>query len=372
VRRVSEKGGAPAWQAGKSMIVGSGRISVQETANDRALQDHATELAAMLAMLGLSHVKVCVDDADGQMAAKHLLDMYEEAPPVGVTLVVTSLFSSIATFAREQPDLFRERTVRIVQMGGAVIAADTDEDGEPSGAMQLNPDPAAQNNRLDMGSAEEVYREAQRLSVPLTILSRHFARSCRVPTALFDALGKHGGELGETLRDEQVEAVEELFSRACATNTAARRGLPVRCNRKWFAQVFCKGATLNDGERVWSKMDSVNLYNPLVLLAALPEVEERYLAETCVTVRSATHKIVGMSAEEGSGVEPGRIADLRGLVYHALLYGLTSNASDFTLRDGLRVESPCTIPLDIEGDSQRMWKYDPSASLDELRDLLAS
>ena len=74
-------------------------------------------------------------------------------------------------------------------------------------------------------------------------------------------------------------------------------GLPDRCNREWFAQTFCEGASLADPdtEPVWPKIAFINVYNPLALLAALPVVEAKFLAETAISLRSATHKVMGMS-----------------------------------------------------------------------------
>lgn len=45
-------------------------------------------------------------------AVEHLRHLYASAPPVGVTLVVTSTFTEVAAFATEDPQLFRQKTVR--------------------------------------------------------------------------------------------------------------------------------------------------------------------------------------------------------------------------------------------------------------------
>lgn len=118
-------------------------------------------------------------------------------------------------------------------------------------------------------------------------------------------------------------------------------------------------------------MESINLYAPLVILAALPVVESRYLASTAVTLRSATHKIIGMNAEQGSGVQRGHLDEFRSLIFHCLFYGATANLSDFELREGLRQEAPA-IPLEGGDSPQSEWTYDPSQSLNELERLLAA
>jgi len=394
VKKLSSTGRIAMWAAGHANIVRSTTMLNITSELEEELNEHAEELSEMLVALGLSHIKVCVDDPtdEGKSASAHLHALYAEAPPVGVTLVVTSTTSAVATFAREEPQLFRERTVRVVHMGGARVVAETapwtvdvatssmeTAKGAPSGAMGLRPDPAAQNNRLDLESANEVYRAAQRLSVPLTIASRYLAHTCRMPTTLFHQLGIHGGELGRALRDEQLDTLKELYTRACASTTAERRGLPRRCDREWFTRTFCNGAHVGEGESPVSKVSSINLYNPLVLLAALPSFRERYLSETCVPVRSATHTIVGRSGAGGSGVQEGALRELRTLIYTSFFAGVSSNASDFSLRQPLQ-DAPCTLPLVLDGEeglepgrydgSADAWSYEPSAALDVLRRLL--
>jgi len=136
---------------------------------------------------------------------------------------------------------------------------------------------------------------------------------------------------------------------------------------------------VGEGESPVSKVSSINLYNPLVLLAALPSFRERYLSETCVPVRSATHTIVGRSGAGGSGVQEGALRELRTLIYTSFFAGVSSNASDFSLRQPLQ-DAPCTLPLVLDGEeglepgrydgSADAWSYEPSAALDVLRRLL--
>ena len=143
-----------------------------------------------------------------------------------------------------------------------------------------------------------------------------------------------------------------------------------------FEAQFCKGAglaSLKDDEDVWEKIDSLNLYNPLALLAALPAVEERYLAATGVIVRSATHKIIGISEGEGSGVQPHRLSELRRLIYTCFFSGSVANASEFEPREA--AETP-TVPLHTEAAPTgaeadgASWSYDPMQSFDALGDML--
>ena len=57
----------------------------------------------------------------------------------------------------------------------------------------------------------------------MVILSRHFSQACKLPTALFNELGRWGGELGALVQGEMKETFQELYARACATTPAQRR-----------------------------------------------------------------------------------------------------------------------------------------------------
>ena len=227
--------------------------------------------------------------------------LYERAPPVGVTLVLTASCSDAALFADAHPLLFREKTLCVIHMGGAQLVSATadlqmrgtqldEEDAKITGDTMLVPDPAAQNNRLDMPAATRFYRTAQALSVPLLILSRHFAQACRLPRALFDALTDHCGVLGKILGSEQREAMEILWARACAPadDTQTRAGLPPRCNAKWFSSTFCDGAEISHVDAVWDAVESLKVYNPICLIAALhPEFVNAHMQATKVELYSA-------------------------------------------------------------------------------------
>lgn len=76
--------------------------------------------------IGLSHVKFVVvagshTDEHKKQCTEALVNLYESAPPIGVSLVLTATFTSVVTFATDYPDLFRNKTVRVVHTGGALV-----------------------------------------------------------------------------------------------------------------------------------------------------------------------------------------------------------------------------------------------------------
>ena len=113
-------------------------------------------------------------------------------PPAYATPTVfahSPLLPSLSTASQEHTPLFREKTTRLVHVGGAELIPE-DQRADPNQA--LAPDPEAANNKQDLQSAERLYEFAQRHSVPMVILSRHLQRECSLPRQLFDALGETG------------------------------------------------------------------------------------------------------------------------------------------------------------------------------------
>merc|ERR1719401_604980 len=162
----------------------------------------------------------------------------------------------------------------------------------------IEPDPAAQNYEFDLNAARRFFRTAQRLLVPLVIVSRFFAQAVQLPRSFFDLLAetKHGGEVGQILHDKQRACILMLWKAvgAAKNNSTARRNLPEGCSKEWFINSFCGGippASDRDDE-VWSKVRSFNVYNLLAILMALPPMYNRFVSAKCVAVRSTNHSIV--------------------------------------------------------------------------------
>lgn len=326
-----------------------------------SIDDQAKDIQEFLNQLGLSHVPVMQIDAAQDV--NPLKQLYDSAAPSGVTLVMTASCTEVAVFAKTYPNIFREKTQKLIMMGGALIASEKAARGDDSmiveytGNLVLVPDPAAQNNRLDMESSKDVFRIAQEQSVPIIALSRFLAKACCVPRVMFEALDSHGGALGRRIFQSEKESIEELWRRACATGED-RRGLAPRCNREWFVQTFCHGQP--DDEDIWSSMQSINIYNALGICAALPMVVERFLTATPVSVRSAMHYVVGLSKASPGVKFPN---DVRRMLYQSLFSGVLVNTSIYDMGE------PPRLPLQMKKeDPQEEWEY--SRAQDALQFIL--
>jgi hypothetical protein len=262
-------------------------VSTGDAQSSPTLCDLAETIRDTLTSIGLAHVKFIVvsgkDMTEHKMqSSQAFCELYQAAPPIGVTLVLTATFSSVWPFTESHPDLFRNKTVRVVHTGGALIwpaewgwasipFAQSNGDHDDSNDDLINrhvtdekilvPDPAAQNHRLDMSSAQLFYKRSQALSVPMVILSRHVAKECCISRNFFDILGSHGGEVGRKIFDSERNSLLHLWRCSCAPSGSTARGnLPERCDATWFAENFCAGTKVHREDEVWKNVDAVNLY----------------------------------------------------------------------------------------------------------------
>ena len=81
-----------------------------------------------------------------------------------------------------------------------------------------------------------------------------------MPRAVYDELARTGSSIGWRLRNAQRASIEALWARAAspAGDAAARKGLPARCDRAWFAATFCGGAddaSRGPADTIWDLVD---------------------------------------------------------------------------------------------------------------------
>jgi len=311
-----------------------------QPANRRALLARGT-----LDCLGLQHVLVGVGTDGGSNnhldtfanSAQHympqemeLIDgqlllhqLYASAPLGGVHLLLISSMTDAARFVRENEALFVQKTQSVTIMGG-VEPFDVD-DGLP-----LVPD-TANNNTFDMSAAKELYTRCQDLRVPLVILSRYAAYACPMPRDIYDDMAWTGHPIGLRLQTTQRQSIEGLWQRAASEDDEKRMGLPQRCNKQWFCSTFCKGRGLDRtcDESIWDLVVSFNMYDPLALMACVPDLRRRFF--TCVEkeFKGVTHTVIGISKDE-PGVVDDKVKELRDFMYRGFFKGTTLNFSSYT------------------------------------------
>jgi len=278
-------------------------------------------------MLGLPHVPVAIGTDGGDVAGKHsskqfesaaesyilreeeakglecgqdlLKRLYQEAEDLeyvdvllgsgdnsiptgrkaakgGLTMVITSSMKDSAIFVRENPELFASKTREVVVMGG-VKPVTLDDSTIPS-FVECEPD-TAHNNMFDQEASAYFYSQCQKMKITLTVVSRHSAYAAKVPRTVYDDLALTGSAIGIRLCNSQKSGIDQLWQRASSDDPEVRKGLPPRCDRKWFTETFCGGnddPSRGSDDSLWDLVTGFMQYDTLALLAAIPAVREMY------------------------------------------------------------------------------------------------
>ena len=326
-----------------------------------SLEEQTQTIRDMLATVGLDHIPVAIVDEDWNTSDQatgdggfgdnfgytsprkmdsKLLEMYEMAPETGVVLSVSACLSQVAAFIENHPTLFQQKTRSLVMLGGVLNmgengivkpddgVADANQARPGTATGFLVPDPAAQNNAIDLRAATFVHRRCQELGVPMTVVSRHLASVLQVPRTLYDTVAQVGGRVGARLRDALQNSIEGLWTRVCAVDgSEMRRGLPARCDKAWFAKQFCATSPEDEvlakstDDSIWDLVSAFNVYHPLVLLATVDRLRDHYLSDTQEhTVRGVEHLLVGIS-EERPGIHPEHVTDCVNILCKMILKG---------------------------------------------------
>ena len=273
--------------------------------------------------------------------------------------VIISSLKDAAQLLRHEEDLFRQKVKQVVIQGGV-------EPFTPGGATSSE----SEFLLLRHGAQQPVrrrrfayfYERCQQIGIPLIVLSRFAAYSCPVPRAIYDDMAATGSKIGEHLQLVQVasdsaagslprslacsrtiractatltaipvrplaghddrEAVE---AGVCGGGSAARQGLPIRCNKSWFCNTFLGGNGLerSASDRIWDLVCTFNMYDPLALLAAIPQLR-CYFDYSEFTVGGVCHRVVGISKEQNGvrGVVDGKLC-MTQYMYDAFMEGIT-------------------------------------------------
>lgn len=249
------------------------------------------------------------DAGEIQDGKELILRTLNDAKPKGIVLLLISGLTDAAAVLKEHEKLFTTKVRRVMIMGGVMS-----KDDLPvlDAAGRMVPDMSAQNHSFDKEATEFLYRQLQDLQIPITVLSRHAAAAAKVPRAIYDDMAATGHPVGVRLLAAQKAAIQELWVRACMPADASeRQGLPARCDKTWFGQVFCggQGTERAAADSIWDIVETFNLYDPCTLVAAIPNLREHYFAPQVVEVRGLEHLVIGVSATQHNVRCGGELAD---------------------------------------------------------------
>jgi VanZ family protein/inosine-uridine nucleoside N-ribohydrolase len=226
--------------------------------------------------------------------SKVFMDAFANAPDRSITLLIMAGMADVAAFMRSHEGTFRAKLEQVVIMGGVEQADDAvifDRDG------CMKPDSAA-NNAFDPAASSFVYKRLQELSVPLIVLSREAVYASQLPSDIYDKMAVCGHPVGVKVGYSQRRMVEDLWR--CVNlpvGDPARLGLPARFNRQWFCEKYCQGLGRDRAatDSIWDLVRTANLYDPMALLAVLPDLLARFYAPVVVQVKGVEHRIIGLS-----------------------------------------------------------------------------
>ena len=273
-------------------------------------------------------VAYLADASDLEPGADLLVRSLESADDGSVILLLISGLTDAAALLRDHEDLVHTKVALVAIMGGVEQKDDEvlkDADG------YMIPDSAA-NNKFDMESAKFVYHRLQELCVPMTILTREAAYAAPVPRDLYDRMAATGHPVGVKLQRTQRHAIQDVWVRAnLAADDPRRNKLPERCNKEWFCNTFCAGQGLdrNGDDDIWDLIQSFQLYDPMTLIAAVPELTARFFDPTIVTVNGVDHNVIGVSKSKNGVKDP---AALSSFMIECFITSLVANTT--ATRDG--------------------------------------
>jgi hypothetical protein len=224
-----------------------------------------------------------------------------------LTLLLVSGLTDAANVLRQYEDLFLRKVRQVVIMGGVIQCCDAvqlDEDGF------MTPD-SASNNNFDPEAAAFLYRRLQELGLPMTILSRQAAYSVKVARAAYDRMAASGHPVGAKLAHVQRVLADDFWRKCNLQPGDPRRGkVPDRWTRQLFCETFCGGlgADRSPDGSIADLVEYVVLSDPMTLLAAVPELCQRFYVPEAVTVRGVEHRIIGLSKSKTGVRDPGELA----------------------------------------------------------------
>ncbi|OGL99737.1 hypothetical protein A2501_00270 [Candidatus Uhrbacteria bacterium RIFOXYC12_FULL_57_11] len=238
---------------------------------------------------------------DGQELLRRVLT--DSAEPV--TLVLNSALTDVVAFIKTDADLFLRRVGHVAIMGGVRVT----DDGH------LIPDDAA-NNEFDLPAAEFIYRWLRDNRVPTTVLMREAAYVCQMVAWMPVMLAELGHPVGLALARRLPLAMDELWQAVHAEPGSTVRGrLPVSRTRDWYVRtsMWEQDPGIPGDQPAWPFVQTFRLYDPMNVLAAVPELARRFYDPERFEINGVTHRVIGRVRGNHCVHDPN---DLRGALAH--------------------------------------------------------
>jgi len=211
-----------------------------------------------------------------------------------VVLLVNAGMADLAALLRNAPELVKNKTAKVVIMGG--VEPTVDELGF------VDADRRAYNNTTHQPSADYVYARVQEFGIPLVVVAKEAAYAAAAPRGFYEGMAATGHPIGVYLRDQQKRSLQNLWS-------GIQQGhMPPSLTTEWFFETFTDvdietpagqaelaraEENAGDFDALWPKVSKFNLYDPLALLAATPGVGGRLFRADAIPGARTDVKVVG-------------------------------------------------------------------------------
>jgi hypothetical protein len=237
------------------------------------------------------------------MGDEIFVEQLHDAKQKSITLVVQSGFASAAVMAVLHGDLLKEKTKRVVIMGGV-----EQELGRVILKNGLMVPDKANNNTFNWPASVIFYRWCQENNIEMVITSRIATYEAPVPYSFFDQLEATGNPIGASIQKRHKPAIQLLWQRANAPPSGSdeEKALPEHLRRgplpndrgreKWFVPHFCGGMDPGIGpeESILPHLRDTYLYDPSSYEAVNPASRDYFFDSVPVRIGDTVHYVIGL------------------------------------------------------------------------------
>mmetsp|Transcript_35154 Transcript_35154/g.74804 ORF Transcript_35154/g.74804 Transcript_35154/m.74804 type:complete len:1116 (-) Transcript_35154:92-3439(-) len=240
------------------------------------------------------------------------------SPDKTVTFILQSGPTDVWKCLEMEPDLFMRKVSRVI------LRSDVRTEGQKlvlSEDGRILPDVSSASH-LDRNHMCELFDLLQDLGIPMTIVTRFASYAAKLPFKVYTELGNTQHPVAQRLMNQSRQSIEFLWERCLLPKEdPSRKGLPERCDKEWFCKVFLKGRGKDRGpnDTIWDLCEGFSSFSPLQMIAAVPELKERFFKPMVVPVRpkrneglqdkGVMHEILGVTEEDHGVARPEELSD---------------------------------------------------------------
>lgn len=246
-----------------------------------------------------------------QNAQQLLADTLRQAPDKSLTLLVIAGMSDPYELLKTHENLFAQKIKHVVLMGGVEQGSEQTDTGAQQvvrdGKGFFSANRVATNNKNDQGAADYLYRQLQKLNIPVTVVTRKAATNTPVPANYFRDLAETRHPVAEHIREIEGDFLNKFWQAAYYQQMGPGR------DKQWFLDTFCKPDTpnsLSEQQDIRPHLKSRVLYDAIALLACVDELAGQLFNPVAVQVQKTVHRIIGLSDQATGLAAPEKLSQL--------------------------------------------------------------